>query len=105
MRPIVDAALSDIAGNNPESVKFAHTFVCTSMQGMTRVPKINGKFGVPQLSPVLDSATEWMFQGLKKCGYTRLQCAVLRARAHTSQVDAGFSLVGEIKKCLPNADS
>ena len=29
---------------------------------------------------------------------------MLRARAHTSQVDFGFSLVGEVKMCLPNAD-
>ena len=62
-RPAVDAALSDIAQNNPESVTYAHMFVCATFQKLTPVPKVNGKFGVPLLSPALDHATELCLKG------------------------------------------
>ena len=74
------------------------------MQGLCRVPDINGRYGVPQLSPALDSATDLWLEELGAYGYTDDMCRTLRARAHSSQVDATFSLVGELIKNAPNVE-
>ena len=68
------------------------------------VPMVNGKFGVPRISPALEHATEVLIKGLGEHGYDSKQLWLLRANAHTSQVDIGYSLTQEVTNCLPNPE-
>lgn len=98
-------ALLDLSKQNPECVRYAMTFVCCAFQGLCRIHEKNNCYGVPQLAPALKTATDPMLHELQhEYGCTAEFCAVLRARAATSQVEAGFSLVGELAKHVPTKE-